>query len=139
MKQPRVPGPAVELSGVSLSLGKTKVLDEVDLALEPGAFVGLIGPNGGGKTVLLKVMLGLLEPDAGDVRIFGVPPRQARGDIAYVAQHARFDREFPIDVLDVVLMGRLGPGSLLRRPTSGLVRYLTCSDAHSKVRRTSPF
>ena len=110
------------LSGVTYRYRETPglppVLEDVSLSIEPGDFIGLIGPNGGGKTVLLKVMLGLLEPDAGEVRVFGRSPRDARGDIAYVAQHARFDRDFPIDVLDVVLMGRLGPGSLLRRARS---------------------
>ncbi len=75
-----------------------------------GQFMALIGPNGGGKTTLLKLMLGLLNPDQGDIRIFGQRPRQAAHRIGYVPQNVRVNRSFPISVLDVVLMGRLGTG-----------------------------
>jgi zinc transport system ATP-binding protein len=106
---------ALEIRNVSLSLRGTPVLENVDLTLEGGEFVGLIGPNGAGKTALLKVILGLLHPDRGSVRVFGEPPERARGRVAYVPQFARFDSEFPIRVVDVVLMGRLGPERLFRR------------------------
>ena len=102
--------PAIQLDGVSLAFRGMPVLEDVNLRVEPGQFLGLIGPNGGGKSVLLKVILGLLEPDAGTVRVFGRPPGDARGTIAYVPQYARFDSTFPIRVIDVVLMGRLGRG-----------------------------
>ena len=70
-------------------------------------FLGLIGPNGGGKTVLLKVILGLLKPDRGRVELFGELPSRSRRRVGYVPQFARFDRDYPIRVLDAVLMGRL--------------------------------
>lgn len=68
----------------------------------------MVGPNGGGKTTLLKLMLALLRPDRGRVRILGRAPTEARPLVGYTPQHARFDPKFPVSVMDVVLMGRLG-------------------------------
>lgn len=98
----------VEVNQVSVYFGENKVLDQVDFHLEKGDFLGIIGPNGGGKTTLLKVILGLLKPQEGDVRLFGRPPVKARKFMGYVPQHTAFDPKFPISVWDVVLMGRLG-------------------------------
>ena len=83
-------------------------LERVNLTVQTGEFLGLVGPNGGGKTTLLKLVLGLLLPDTGTVRVFGEPPVKARKQVGYVPQFADVDRSFPITVLDVVLMGRLG-------------------------------
>lgn len=98
---------AVELRGVTFSYGRVPVLVDVDLAVERGEFLGILGPNGAGKTTLLRLVLGLLAPGAGEVRVFGVTPSEARGRVGYVPQYARFDRDMPIRVEDVVLMGRL--------------------------------
>ena len=65
------PTPVLSLRDVSLSFRGMPVLTDVNLELGTGEYVGLIGPNGGGKSVLLKVILGLIEPDAGQVRVFG--------------------------------------------------------------------
>jgi zinc transport system ATP-binding protein len=111
----RSPGvPAIEVRDVWLSFRGTNALEAIDLTVEQGALLGIIGPNGAGKTVLLKVLLGLLKPDRGSVRILGKPAEKARGEVAYVPQHAEFDRNFPVRVRDVVLMGRLGRGKLFR-------------------------
>lgn len=99
---------ALELDHVSLAFRGMPVLEDVTFALDEGEFLGIIGPNGGGKSTLIKVVLGLLEPDEGKVRVFGKAPAHAGGEIAYVPQHPQFDRRFPIRVLDVVLMGRMG-------------------------------
>ncbi|MDH5805375.1 MAG: ABC transporter ATP-binding protein, partial [Gemmatimonadota bacterium] len=109
--------PALQVSDVTVSLGGNVVLDRVSLTLEAGDFLGLIGPNGGGKTTLLRVMMGILKPESGSVRIFGLPPGKARGIVGYVPQYARFDASYPIDVMDVVLMGRLSKGKRFRRTT----------------------
>lgn len=106
--------PAIELRGVSFSFRGEPVLEGVDLALDPNEYLAILGPNGGGKTTLLRIILGLLEPERGTVRVLGESPRRARGRVGYVPQRARFDLDFPIRVLDVVRMGRLGPGRLLR-------------------------
>ncbi len=100
--------PPVLLRDVSFRYGAAPVLESVDLRLDEGDFLGIIGPNAGGKTTLLKIILGLLAPDRGSVEIFGRPPAESRGVIGYVPQYARFDASFPIDVLDTVRMGRLG-------------------------------
>jgi zinc transport system ATP-binding protein len=81
------------------------VLREVNLEILPGDFVALIGPNGGGKTTLLKLMLGLLKPQSGAIRILGQPPRKASRQIGYVPQDVNINRSFPVTALDVVLMG----------------------------------
>lgn len=100
--------PLVELRGVRVAYGDTLVLDGIDFEIRGGDFVGIIGPNAGGKTTLLKVMLGLVHPQRGTVQAFGVSPREARGKIGYVPQYARFDTDFPITVAEMVGIGRLG-------------------------------
>ena len=107
--------PAIEVRDVSLSIARTPVLEQVSFTVDEGSFLGIIGPNGGGKSVLLRVMLGLWKPDRGSVAIYGEPPERARGDVAYLPQQSSFDRSFPITVRDVVLMGRLGNRGLTRR------------------------
>jgi zinc transport system ATP-binding protein len=91
------------------------VLDGVDLDIQPRDFLAIIGPNCGGKTTLLKVMLGLLRPWSGEV-VYHLPSGDdPRGRLGYVPQFSTFDKDFPLRVSDMVLMGRLGNGGLLRR------------------------
>lgn len=99
---------AVELDDVSVNYGDLEALKNINLKVEIGSFLGIIGPNGGGKTTLLKVILGLIEPQKGQVRIMGSPQNKELDQIGYVPQISSFDRSFPISVLDVVLMARLG-------------------------------
>lgn len=70
----------------------------------------VVGPNGGGKSTLVKLVLGLLTPQSGTIRVLGESPSESRAAIGYVPQSLQFDPRFPITVLDVVLMGRLGSG-----------------------------
>lgn len=98
---------ALALEGVWLARRRVPVLEDVHLVLDPGEVMAILGPNGSGKTTLLKVVLGLLTPDRGRVQVLGASPARARGRVGYVPQHAAFDRDFPIRVIDVVLMGRL--------------------------------
>ncbi|OPY53738.1 MAG: Cobalamin import ATP-binding protein BtuD [Methanosaeta sp. PtaU1.Bin060] len=90
------------------------VLENVSLDLKEGDFLGLIGPNGGGKSTLLKVMLGLIKPDRGEVKIFGLEPKAARSRVGYMPQKTLFDQSFPIKAIDVVLMGRYPRTGFLR-------------------------
>ncbi len=99
---------AIELKDVSVGYGESIVLEDVTLTVEKGEFVSVIGPNGGGKTTLLRVLLGELPPWTGEVRVLERAPRAVRNRIGYTPQHARYDPAFPITVLEVVLMGRLG-------------------------------
>jgi len=93
------------------------VLEDINLSVRELDFIGLIGPNGGGKTTLLKVLLGLLPPTRGQVQIMGKSPEVGRRHVGYVPQSVEFDRDFPISVWDVARMGRLGRRHPLQRYT----------------------
>jgi len=100
--------PTVAVRGLWFSYDGHYVLEDVNLEVIPQEFVCVVGPNGGGKTTLLKLILGLLHPGRGTVSVLGLSPMEARPKIGYVPQHAHLDPQFPINVSDVVLMSRLG-------------------------------
>jgi len=108
MRQP----PVVSLQDVSFSYGGPCVLDNVSLEVGEHEFIGIVGPNAGGKSTLLKLMLGLLEPLKGKVRVLGEPPERSCTQIGYVPQYPQFSRDFPITVEQTVMMGRLGMSGL---------------------------
>jgi zinc transport system ATP-binding protein len=109
MKKPTLPEtPVIEINQLSFAYPQTPVLANVNLTIHRGDLVCFVGPNGGGKTTLLRLILGLLRPDSGILRVFGVSPLEARPRVGYMPQHAQLDPQFPVRVLDVVLMGRLG-------------------------------
>lgn len=91
------------------------ILQGINLQVNAGEFIGIIGPNGGGKTTLLKLILGFLKPTQGKVTVFGTDPCTYQNQLAYVPQTQRFDRQFPISVMEVVLSGRLSHLSWLGR------------------------
>ena len=105
----------VKLEDVSVCYNGTLVLDGVSLSVEQDDFLGIIGPNGGGKTTLLKVILGLIAPSGGRVTVLGQSPEKSRHYVGYVAQHSLFNPDFPISVWDVALMGRSGKAGLLKK------------------------
>lgn len=107
--------PAVTLEHVWAAYDQTDVLEDISLEVTSGQFVALIGPNGGGKTTLLKLLVGLLSPIRGSIRVLGRGVEQARRDVAYVPQDIRFDRDFPLTAWEVARMGRLGRRRLLER------------------------
>ena len=98
----------IQLDKVCFSYEDLPVIQSVTLGIDRGEFLGIVGPNGGGKSTLLKLILGLLAPTSGSVRVFGSVPAQSRRKLGYVPQFATFDRRFPISVRDTVLQGRLG-------------------------------
>ncbi|TVP80325.1 MAG: ABC transporter ATP-binding protein [Puniceicoccaceae bacterium] len=104
--------PVVCFEGVSFSYGRHLVVEDADFDIFEGESICVVGPNGGGKSTLLKLMLGLLTPDQGQIRIFGEPSQQGRARVGYVPQQMDFDPLFPVSALDVALMGRLHRGSL---------------------------
>jgi zinc transport system ATP-binding protein len=91
------------------------VLEGVNLSIHQHDLLAIIGPNAGGKTTLLKVILGMVKPSRGKVKVLGTTPEKARKFIGYVPQYSYFDREFPASVIDVVLIGRLGQTSPFKR------------------------
>ncbi|MDR3248618.1 MAG: metal ABC transporter ATP-binding protein [Treponema sp.] len=108
---------AIHFDGVSFSYGPVKVLEHASFHLHQGEFIALVGPNGSGKTTVLKLLLGLEKPTAGKIEIFGRSSEAGdrrqpdnRDRIGYVPQQALQDRVFPITVRDVVRMGTIHSG-----------------------------
>lgn len=108
----------IECKSICFSYGEEQILHDVNLAVHRGDYLGIVGPNGGGKTTLLKIMIGLLKPESGEVRLFGEDIRDFKDwhKIGYVPQKATsFDSNFPATVAEVVLMGTYGKRGILRR------------------------
>lgn len=101
---------AVEISSLSFFYSSTEpVFQNICLEMQEGELLAIIGPNGGGKTTLLRLMLGLLHPDTGSIRIFGASPAEISGNIGYVPQFSTLHLDFPATVLETVLMGGTSP------------------------------
>ena len=108
--------PAVRLTAVTAGYDHRPALEEIDLEIEPGSLVAIFGPNGGGKSTLLKLIADLIQPWSGTVEVLGEPAGRTAHRIAYVTQAELVDWSFPVSVWDVAMMGRyprLGPW---RRP-----------------------
>ena len=107
---------ALQIDNLSVYYGDEAALSNVCLKVAHGEILGIIGPNGGGKSTLLKAILGLIQPTTGSVRIYGQEPGKNRAAVGFVPQFGAMDRRFPISVFEVVLTGRLKPGlSLFRK------------------------
>jgi zinc transport system ATP-binding protein len=107
--------PAIHMKGVWFSYNKTPILQDVTLTLKQGDFLAILGPNGGGKTTLLKLLLGLMKPDRGEIKVLGESPHDAKYRVGYVPQNTDFNTTFPISVIDVAMMGRLSRSRIGRR------------------------
>ena len=97
----------IEIKNLSFSYGGVDVLENINFNYTKKDFLSIIGPNGGGKSTLLKIMIGLLEPKIGTISLFGQSPKDVSRRISYVPQDTLVNKDFPIKVMDVVLMGRL--------------------------------
>lgn len=97
----------IEIKNLFVKLDGVTVLENVNLTVKEYDFLGIIGPNGGGKTTLLRVLLGLVKPVRGKVKIMGESLEKNRHLLGYVPQYAIFDRSFPISVEEVVMSARL--------------------------------
>ncbi len=102
----------IKLNKVSFGYGAIPVLIDVNTTIFRNEYIWIVGPNGGGKTTLIKLILGLLKPDEGNISIFGKRPEISRPQIGYMPQVVDLDPQFPVTVKDVVLMGRLGNSGL---------------------------
>lgn len=110
---------AIEISGLRVAYERTQVLEDVTLSVPRGTMVGIVGPNGGGKSTLLKAVLGLAPVVGGSVEIMDRPPgRHARRQVGYMPQREDVDWTFPVSARDVVMMGRLPTMGLLKRPST---------------------
>jgi zinc transport system ATP-binding protein len=112
---------AISANNVSFAYNGHDVLKDISLDVKQGEYVGVIGPNGGGKTTFLKIVLGLLKPNKGSLSLFGKPPHEARkfGRIGYVPQRAtQFENRFPATVLEVVQSGLSGIPTAKRQPNA---------------------
>ena len=107
---------ALDIHTIWVSYNSTPALERISISIPRGALLGIIGPNGAGKSTLLKAIMGLVKPASGTIKIFGKPITQQRKSIAYVPQRASVDWDFPINVFDVVMMGRYGHLGWFGRP-----------------------
>jgi len=106
---------AIEVKDLRFSYGKVPIFEGVSFSLEQGDFLGILGPNGGGKTTLLKLLLGILKPDKGIIKVLGEDPHDAKHRVGYVPQNTDFNNTFPISVLEIALMGRLSRSRIGKR------------------------
>ncbi len=119
---PHTPRPAptddipLEVHDLTVAYQKKPVLWGIDLVVPAGKLIGIIGPNGAGKSTLIKAILGQVPASAGWVKVFGEPLKKNLRRIGYVPQRESVDWDFPVNVLDVVLMGRYGRLGLFQRP-----------------------
>jgi len=105
----------IRIENLSFDYGDHRVLEDINLTVYDDDFLGIIGPNGGGKSTLLKIILGLLTPTEGTISLFDKNPKEGRKYVGYVPQYTLVDRNFPINVEQVILSGRIGHTDFLRR------------------------
>lgn len=127
---------AISISNLTVSYNNQPVLWQLNVAIQQGVLLAIVGPNGAGKTTLMKTLLGLIQPMAGSVYFFGKKLNEVTGKIAYIPQRSSVDWDFPLTVLDVVLMGRYGHIGWFRRPKD--IDYAKAHEAIAKV-NLSPF
>jgi manganese/zinc/iron transport system ATP- binding protein len=108
---------AIQVTDLTVAYDDKPVLWDIDLDLPEGSLMALVGPNGAGKTTLIKAILGLIKPTAGQVLVYNKNYKEQRHLVGYVPQRGSVDWDFPISVLDVVMMGTYGKLGWIRRPT----------------------
>ena len=101
---------AVHIENLSVNYGQHKAIENINIDIPKGDFLGIIGPNGGGKSTFMKAVLGIIPIKTGKIQIFGENIDNCREKIGYVAQFSNVDRSFPITALEVVMTGMIGKG-----------------------------
>ena len=109
--------PPLEIHDLTVAYQRNPVLWGIDLVVPRGKLVGIVGPNGAGKSTLVKATMGLVPVSSGWIKIFGQPYKKALSRVGYMPQRESVDWDFPVNVMDVVVMGRYGRLGLARRPT----------------------
>lgn len=120
-------GSLIEISQLDFAFSQQLVLKQINLLVERGTTLGLIGPNGGGKTTLIRLLLGLLKPTRGTIRIDGLSPQDAvrRGDvIGYLPQNPQVPNNFPINVRQLLRLGLAGKTGMLRSATAADLEFV---------------
>lgn len=107
--------PKVRIKNLTFAFQKNPILSNVEIEIAAGEFLAIIGPNGGGKTTLLKLLMGFLKPQTGSITLDDKPPEDFRPAIGYVPQHFEFDTSFPISVREVIEMGGTKIDPLLKK------------------------
>jgi len=97
----------IEVKNLSFTYHDNVILDDITLTINEGDYVAIIGPNGGGKTTFVKLLLGLREKNGGEITICDTTPKKARNKIGYLPQYVNFNMDMPINVFDIVLQGRM--------------------------------
>jgi zinc transport system ATP-binding protein len=105
----------IDIDNVSFNYGAVPVLEDISLKIYEDEFIGIIGPNASGKSTLLKLILGLIQPDKGSIHKFNHDGNDVHNYIGYVPQHVTFSRDFPVTVSEVVMMGHVTAKSKLFR------------------------
>jgi zinc transport system ATP-binding protein len=128
---------ALEVKNVYFKYENEWVLEDISFSLNDKEFMAIIGPNGGGKTTLLKIILGFLKPSRGEVLIYGEPPTKNRTLIGYVPQYTTFSLDVPITVFDIVLQGRLKRGKFFytkedKKKVSEILERLNLTDFQNR-------
>lgn len=109
---------SIHVENVSVFYGKKAALDKVTIEIPPGTQIAVVGPNGAGKSTLFKVLVGLIKPDSGSVKIHELPIGTFKACVAYVPQREEVDLHFPITVKEVVMMGRYSHYGMMGKPDS---------------------
>ena len=107
---------ALEIEGLWAGYDRVTALEDVSFQLAEQQILGIIGPNGSGKSTLMKAVLGLVKPWRGQIAVLGQPAEQQRRQVGYVPQIEQVDWDFPVTVMDVVMMGRYGHVGWFKRP-----------------------
>lgn len=123
--------PAISINNITVAYNNQPVLWQLNVTVTSGILLAVVGPNGAGKTTLMKTLLGFMKPIAGTISFFGKSLEQMRGSIAYIPQRSSVDWDFPLTVLDVVLMGRYYHIGWFRRPSSR--DYMRAHEAIAQV------
>jgi len=130
----------VSLKSIKFSYSNDIILDNVSIDINQDDFVAIIGPNGGGKSTLLKIILGLLKPQSGKALVFGETPETGRRAIGYMPQFKAQTQNYPISVLEVVLMGAMSKNIFYRYSKADKEKALTClKDVQAEDLKHRPF